>query len=204
MDIILASASPRRRALLREMGLTFTVLPSDFEEHLDESRSAQLVAEELALGKAEAVAKDHPDAIVIASDTIVAIDDKQLEKPVDDEDAKRLLTLLSGRSNNVISSLVILWKARRYRFVGHDTATVYFKPYNEVAIDAYIATGDTKDKAGAYGIQSGAAPLIEAIRGNYDTIIGIPTIPLARELQALGVPCKPALPELPAGVTWLT
>ena len=89
-EIILASQSPRRSDLMNRMGLEFSILPSQFDEQLDESRNAELVATELALGKAEDVAKDHPDAYVVGSDTIVAVNGRQMEKPVDIEDAREM------------------------------------------------------------------------------------------------------------------
>lgn len=185
--IILASQSPRRKELLAKMGVEFEVIPSNFDELLDDSRMPQEVAKELALGKAREVAKKYPDAIVIGSDTIVEIDGHQLEKPIDEADAKNMLRELSGRSSNVISSMAVLCEGKNVEIVDSDTARVYFKPFDEVAVDAYIATGDTVDKAGAYGIQSGAAPLISHVSGNYDTIVGLPTTLLARALNSLGV-----------------
>ena len=173
------------------MGVEFEVIPSNFNEKLDDARTPQEVAEELALGKALAVAEQYPDAIVIGSDTVVAIEGRQLEKPRDTQDAKNLLILLSGKVNEAITGLAVVCKADDVQLTGSDAVKVKFKPYDESAIDAYIATGDSMDKAGAYGIQSGAAPLIEAMDGNYDTIIGLPTHLLAEWLQALGIACRP-------------
>lgn len=199
MKIILASQSPRRKELLAQMGVDFDVVPSNFDEKLDNNRTPQEVAEELALGKASEVAKQFPDAIVIGSDTIVEVDGVQLEKPINKADAKRLLTLLSDKPNNVITSLAVICQTKNYSYVASDTAKVYFKPFNELAIDEYIATGDPMDKAGAYGIQSGAAPLISHISGNYDTIIGLPTIQLAKVLRELGIQSEPVyiVPPVP-------
>jgi septum formation protein len=172
------------------MGVTFETIPSQFAEQLDDSRSPEEAAMELAVGKAMNVAMQYPDAIVIGSDTIVTVDGKQLEKPVDDEDAYRMLTQLSGTSNDVSTSLAVIRLSDQTRFVTVDTARVYFRPYDEAAITKYIASGDTVDKAGAYGIQSGAAPLISHIEGHYDTIVGLPTILLADILERLGVQAK--------------
>lgn len=190
-QIILASQSPRRKELLAAMGVDFEVIPSNFTEKLDDSRQPQEVAVELALGKARAVAEQFPDALVIGSDLIVYINGKQLEKPVDIKDAKNMLIHLAGKTNQVITSIVVICKSKNIELKDYDTTDVLFKPLDLTAIEAYVATGDPMDKAGAYGIQSGAAPLIESIRGNYDTIVGLPTIILARMLAECGVVSKP-------------
>jgi septum formation protein len=189
--IILASQSSRRRELLTQMGVVFDIVPSNFDEYLDDNRSPEEVAGELALGKAMTVAIEHPDCIVIGSDTIVTINGRQLEKPHDEAEAKELLKLLSGNENDVSTGLAVIWRDRDIQFVGADTAKVFFKPYNEQAVERYIATGDPMDKAGAYGVQSGAAPLINYIDGNYDTIVGLPTRLLAEFLAKLDVKADP-------------
>lgn len=183
--IILASQSPRRKELLTKMGVDFTAIPSSFDEQLDNDRTPAEVAEELGLGKARAVARAHPDAIVIGSDTIVSIDGKQLEKPVDAEEARKTLHDLSGKMNIVTTSVAVIYGEKE--FVGSDSAKVFFKPANEAAIDYYVDTGDPLDKAGSYGIQSGADILIDHIEGNYDTIIGLPTALLTEYLGICGV-----------------
>lgn len=183
--IILASQSPRRKELLKRMGVDFTAIPSSFDEQLDDNRTPTEVAEELGLGKARAVAKVYPGAIVIGSDTIVSIDGRQLEKPVDAEEARQTLHDLSGKMNVVTTSVAVIFGDKEY--VGSDSAKVFFKPANEAAIDYYVDTGDPLDKAGSYGIQSGADVLIDHIEGSYDTIIGLPTALLAKYLGACGV-----------------
>jgi septum formation protein len=173
-DIILASMSPRRKELLEKMGLQFTVVPSDFEEYLDESRSVEDIAMELGLGKASAVADKYPEAIVIGSDTIVTVGDVQLGKPADIDDARRMWRLITTAQNKVTSSLAVLCKAEGYEKVTYDNAWVYLRPYNEEAVEAYLATGDYADKAGAYAIQK-IGDLLDHIEGSEDTILGLPT-----------------------------
>jgi septum formation protein len=190
VPVILASQSPRRRDLLTRMGVDFTIVPSDFDEYLDDDRSPDDIATELALGKAMAVAQQHPEAIVIGSDTIVTIDGQQLGKPENDEDAHRILKMLSGKTNYISTGLAVLRLVDNTRLTGVATAAVTFKPYNQAAVAAYVATGDPLDKAGAYAIQSGAAPLIESINGDYDIIMGLPTKLLAEWLQSLGISAK--------------
>jgi septum formation protein len=196
--IILASQSPRRKELLAAMGVEFEVVPSNFEENLDDSRSPETVAVELAVGKASKVAEQYPDCIVIGSDTIVTVRGTQLEKPRDETDAYRMLKYLTGTHNEVSTSLAVIYKNENVILTDVDTTIVYFKPYDEEAVATYVKSGDAADKAGAYGIQSGAAPLVDRIEGYYDTVIGLPTHKLAGLLRQLGVQAKPA--ELSAPV----
>lgn len=191
LRVILASQSPRRKELLDAMGVAFEVIPSSFDETLDDNRPPEQVAIDLALGKANEVAGKYPDAVVIGSDTIVTIGGKQLEKPGSDEEAHRMLRLLSGTHHEVTTSLAVIYKAEGAVLTAADTTKVYFKPYNEEAVATYVATGDPLDKAGAYGIQSGAAPLIDFIEGRYDTVIGLPTHRLAGLLSQVSVTASP-------------
>jgi len=186
MQVILASQSPRRRDLLTRMGVDFTVVPSDFDEYLDDNRSPDEIATELALGKARAIAKQYPDSIVIGADTIVTIDGQQLGKPEDADDAHRIIKMLAGKTNYISTGLAVICLADDVQLTGVGTADVFFKPYNEADVAAYVATGDPLDKAGAYSIQNATA-LIASINGDYDAIMGLPTKLLAEWLQQLGV-----------------
>lgn len=197
MKIILASLSPRRKSLLQQMGLVFEVVPSNFKEQVDSNRPPDQVAKELAFGKAMAVARQNPDALVIGSDTIVTVNGKQLEKPLDRPDATRMLGLLGGQANTVTTGIVVIGLSAGIELVESDSTTVYFRPYNKQLIDEYVATGDPLDKAGAYGIQSGAAPLISHIEGYYDTVVGLPTNLLSKMLASLGVSATPVTLESP-------
>jgi septum formation protein len=188
--IILASQSPRRSALLRAMGVTFDTIPSKFDEKLDDSRDPVVVAKELALGKAMDIAKQYPDAYVIGSDTIVTINGRQLEKPMSPEHAHEMLKDLAGTTNYVTTAVAVVCMNDNVRLQDADTTAVHFKSYDEAAVSTYVATGDPMDKAGAYGIQSGAGPLIEDYEGNYDTIIGLPTGIVADLLGKCGVAAK--------------
>lgn len=188
--IILASQSPRRRELLTKMGVDFEVQPSNYDEHLDETRDVKAVAMELALGKAEDVAKSNPDAFVIGSDTIVAIDGRQLGKAVDVDEARDMLVALAGRESAVCTGVALVNHARAIKLVDADVAKVYFKPDSKEVVrlrEDYLASNDWRDKAGAYGIQSGAAPLIDKIEGDYDTIVGLSTRILADMLSQVGI-----------------
>jgi len=196
--IILASQSPRRRELLTAMGLEFAVLPSDFYEELDDTRTPEAVAEELGLGKAMAVARARPEAIVIGSDTIATIDGRQLAKAESLAEARSMLHDVTLHPNKVTSSLAVVCMELGLEFVASENAWVHFKPYDAAAVETYLATGDYKDKAGAYGIQSGAAPLVERVEGNADTIVGLPTHLLAPQLQRLGFAAAAVEYQLPA------
>jgi septum formation protein len=196
-QIILASASPRRKELLELMGLTFTIVMSDFDEWLDDTLDTSNVAMALGLGKARTVAAQYPDAIVIGSDTIVTVDGKQLGKAADDDEARAMLRLLSEHPSTVTTSVAVICVAEGYENVATDTAEVIFRPYNETEVEKYIATQDYRDKAGAYGIQSGAAPLIDHIAGEPTVIIGLPIPLVAAELNKFGIDTKPVDYPLP-------
>jgi len=209
LRLILGSQSPRRKDLLDKMGLAgqYEVIPSGYEEVLDNSRSPEEVAQELGYGKALWVAERNPGAWVIGSDTIVTIRGKQLAKAADEQEAWQMLKLLCGVTSTVTTSAVLVrltTDADNSRvikhYIGAETATVHFKPYNKEAIEAYLATGDWKDKAGAYGIQSGAHTLIDSIEGNFDTIVGLPTHLLAGFLHNIGVEATPVDLEAPVPV----
>lgn len=183
-----------------EMGVIFSVLPSRFNEQLDETRDAEVVAKNLAFGKAEDVAKTHPAAYVIGSDTIVAVNGRQMEKPVDIDDARDMLLALAGHESTVSTGVAIINRDKDIKAVEVDTTRVYFKPDSEQVTalrEVYLASEDWKDKAGGYGIQSGAAPLIEKIEGGYDTVVGLPTRLLADMLNKLGIEADVVVEESP-------
>lgn len=175
------------------MGVACSVNPSDYAEKLDESRDAREVAMELALGKALNVARRHPEAYVIGSDTIVAIGNRQMEKPVDRADAEEMLIALSQGASTVSTGLAVVNLARNIQLVGETTTLVHFKPDSpEVAKlrQIYLDSEDWKDKAGGYGLQSGAAPLIDSIEGDYDAVVGLPTALLAGYLNQVGIKAR--------------
>jgi len=182
------------------MGLTFEAIPSDFYEELDDTRTPEEVAMELGLGKAMAVARQYPDALVIGSDTIVTINGRQLAKAEAVEEARAMLHDVTLHPNKVTSSLAVVCLADNFQSVQAENSWVHFKPYDEQLVNAYLATGDYKDKAGSYGIQSGAAPLVDHIQGNADTIVGLPTHLLAPILQQMGYRVKPVMYQLSSDI----
>lgn len=196
-QIILASGSPRRKDLMKLMGLSYEVIPSDFDEHLDDNRQPEEVAKELGLGKALTVAKKYPEAIVIGSDTVVSLDGKQFGKAIDEANARQMLTELAGKCNVISSSLAVVCIAENIQIEDVRSAYVYFKPFNSAAVETYLKSGDWKDKAAAYGVQSGADVFVDHAEGRYDTILGLPTLRLAEILQSFGIKAQEAVVALP-------
>ncbi len=185
------------------MGVKFTAIPSDIPEPLDQSRDPVVNAQELSLAKARHIAKQYPDAYVIGSDTIVAVDGVQMAKPESIEEARRMLLNLSGRPSSVVTGIAVIGISNNIELVDVEVSDVYFKmdspEVNELR-EAYLATNDWYDKAGAYGIQSGAAPLIDHISGHYDTIVGMPTRILANFLGKIGISAQPVIEQSPVPV----
>ena len=171
MRYILASKSPRRRELLSELVENFEIITADVDESLPTDIHPGEGVEILAIRKGEAVAKDNPDALVISSDTLVELSGIPLGKPIDEDDAKRMLSDLSGRAHNVHTGVAVHFGGRV--FSGVATTAVYFRDMSENEIDDYVASGDPMDKAGSYGIQSGGGKFVDKIDGDYDTVVGL-------------------------------
>lgn len=184
MRLLLASGSPRRRELLLSAGLSFEVEVPDVDETVAPGESPADAVCRLARDKALRVAARHPDAAVLAADTTVVLDGVQLEKPRDAADARRMLRALSGRSHEVLTGFAIARGDEVH--VACCVTEVSFRPLREEEIEAYIATGDPMDKAGAYGIQSGAAHMVRAIRGSYTNVVGLPLAEVMEVLWSLG------------------
>lgn len=172
--IVLASASPRRAEILRTVGWPFEVLPV----HIDESRKTNEAAADyvrrLAREKAEAAAARRTNGIIIGADTTVVLDEHVLEKPLDREDARRMLGLLNNRWHQVLTGVAIVETANGQTKVAHETTEVKFAAMSEADIDWYADTHEPMDKAGAYAIQGLGARFIEGIRGDYFNVVGLP------------------------------
>ena len=185
MNLILASQSPRRRELLGLTGLDFIVRVADIDETMDETRPPVEEVARVSREKALAVARE-PDDVVIAADTIVVCEGKVLGKPKDEDDAFRMLSLLSGRNHQVMTGMTVV---QGDEIVTHTEVTkLRFRDLLPGEIRAYIASGEPMDKAGAYGIQGGAALFADQMEGDYYNVMGLPVCRLATILRSLGLP----------------
>ena len=185
--LILASASPRRRELLRTLCPDFRVMPSDLEETLA-AGSPRAAAAGLALDKARAVAARNGEGVVLGADTIVVIDGQALGKPAGPDEARAMLRRLRGREHEVITGVAVV-DAR----TGRSEATavvsrVRMAEYGDAEIEAYLATEEPLDKAGAYAIQGRGGALVAGLDGSFSNVVGLPLEETARVLAAFGVP----------------
>ena len=179
--LILASRSPRRKELLSLITEDFTVIPSIGEERADKTLPAGEYVRVLAEHKAEEIWSSHTDDTVIGADTVVVIDGNVLGKPKDEDDAKRMLRLLSGREHSVFTGACIISGNKKLSF--SEETKVRFFELSDDEINAYIDTGEPFDKAGAYGIQEKGALIVSGITGDYYNVMGLPVGRLARELK---------------------
>jgi septum formation protein len=186
MKVVLASASPRRQALLTQLVDSFEVLPADVDEEAFVAHDPVELAEGLALMKAEAVAAIRPDDLVIGCDTVVAFQQGGewtfLAKPVDEADAKRMLRTLSGQTHVVVTGFALVGGGRKV--TGHDLSRVTFKYLSDQLIADYVATGEPMDKAGAYGLQDTSKTFLDRLEGSMNNVIGLPIEKLGPALQA--------------------
>ena len=184
--LILASASPRRAALLSQIGLTFDIHPSDAVEppySVYANKSASAVTQELALLKASSITKHYDNGLIVGADTLVSLDGKLLGKPTDDEDALAMLTSLSGTFHEVVTGVALIDASTGRKSVWSETTQVYFRELHSTEIAAYIASGETSDKAGAYGIQGRGAAFVKRIEGCYFNVVGLPLASLVEHLS---------------------
>ncbi|MBI5473972.1 MAG: septum formation inhibitor Maf [Ignavibacteriae bacterium] len=173
--LVLASRSPRRIALLKQIGLDFTVDPTDLPEDFDSQISPSENAMTLALQKAMNIAEKFQDAIVIGADTIVVLDNALLGKPTDESDALRMLRLLSGRTHTVVTGFALVDCASRRSMTACEETRVTFRTLPDAEISEYIAGGSPMDKAGAYGIQDDyGAVFVTRIEGCFYNVVGFP------------------------------
>jgi len=186
-NIILASNSPRRRELLTQIGLAFTVDPADVDESVLPDESPEAYAVRVALDKARIAAERAGEGIVIAADTIVVIGNSILGKPADARDAEGMLALLSGKEHRVITALAVMDSATGKSLTRTSVTKVWFRDLTGREIAAYVATGEPLDKAGAYGIQERGALLVERIEGCYSNVVGLPLSLLGEMLREFGV-----------------
>lgn len=182
MRLVLASASPRRRELLRDAGFACDVVEAAIDETLHANERPAESVDRLARDKVAAVARDYPDRPVIGGDTIVAVDGVVLGKPADAADAARMLRALSGRSHQVFTGVALAWHGEVTSAV--EQTRVWFEPLSDADIAWYVGTGEPRGKAGAYAIQGVASRYVQKIAGSYTNVIGLPIEAVVRLLNA--------------------
>ncbi|MDA8083954.1 MAG: Maf family protein [Nitrospiraceae bacterium] len=186
-QIILASASPRRKELLALTGLQFRVVPSRYEEDMSLRLSPHRLARFLSLEKAREVGSRHGDALVIAADTFICRNGRLMGKPATLSEAKEMLLSLRGRAHLVVTGFTIIDAASGRTSSKSVGTRVFFRKVAEREIDEYVASGEPMDKAGAYAIQGLGSVLIRKIEGDYFNVIGLPLCALVTELKRFGV-----------------
>ena len=185
-DLVLASGSPRRRELLEGLGLRFTVRPVDLDESPLPDESPRDYVLRLAVEKA--AARVQPGELVLAADTTVVVDGEILGKPRDEGDARRMLRLLSGREHSVLTGIALQGSSGKAAEV--DETLVRFAPLSAAEIEWYVATGEPRDKAGAYAIQGLASLFVEAVEGSWSNVVGLPIPRTYRLFARLGYDLK--------------
>lgn len=184
--LILASASPRRSELLEKLGLGFEVCPADVEEDNSASSGpAEMVAANATL-KAAALGPKYPGALILGSDTTVALDEAVLNKPNCLDEARAMLHRLSGRSHVVYTAVALHWVEGNFQEVFVESSEVRFKAFGDEVIDRYFQQVDPLDKAGAYGIQQGREMIIESVEGSVENVMGLPVQALEQRLAEQG------------------
>ena len=185
--IILASASPRRKELFAKLGIPFTVEASEYEEDMSLKLTPRKLALVLSHGKAAAVAKKHDEGIVIGADTFVVLKNHLLGKPKNEDEAKKMLQRQSGKSLDIITGFTIIDAASGKMVQKTVVTTVCIKRLTSHEIDAYVASGEPMDKAGAFAIQGIGSVLIKHIEGDFLGAMGLPLYDLANTLKKFGV-----------------
>jgi len=189
--LVLASASPRRRALLAGLGLAFAVVPSDVDETLPADLPPDRGATELARRKARAVAArlagTGAPAVVLAADTLVVLDGQPFGKPTSRMDARRMLRALRGRTHEVVTGLAVVETATGHETVETVVSRVHMREFDDAELEAYLLSGEPDDKAGAYAVQGVGGRLVARVEGSYTNVVGLPVRVTARLLRRAGL-----------------
>jgi septum formation protein len=185
--IILASASPRRQQILRDLGLRFEIRPSDVDETIEPGTPPEIAVAGLARRKAEAVAGRLSAGLVIGADTIIAHDGRILGKPTDGPHAERMLRDLRAATHQVLTAVTVLDSGTHRCETDISATSVTMRPYSDTEIAAYVATGEPLDKAGSYAIQGAGGALVHSYDGPYDNVVGLPVDTLKRLLAHFGI-----------------
>jgi septum formation protein len=187
MRLILASRSPRRKEILGLLGIEFEVVEPQFDETLTADRPAEAEVLEFALGKAQSVAREKPESIVIASDTLILLNGIKIGKPEDADDAKRILRALAGKTHRILTSVALLDGVGGPGLRIVEEVSVKMRALTDAEIERYLSFNESLDKAGAYSIQGEGHALIESIRGDYLAAVGLPLKPIAGYLESRGI-----------------
>ena len=187
VELVLASGSPRRREMLRDLGFEFRLEVANIDEAVIAGEAPQQMVERLAKAKAECVAEKYPKALVLGADTTVVLGTSILGKPTSPEDAADMLGRLAGREHTVWTAFALVSKARSISQVCLESSQVKIAPLSKPEIEAYVATEEPLDKAGSYAVQGRGAAFVEAVHGSYTNVVGLPLHALVRELKALGL-----------------
>lgn len=185
--IILASASPRRKEILRKTGLNFSICTSDYKEDINLSLKPRALAKFLSRKKAEAVAHKYKNAIIIAADTFIVFKNRLLGKPHTDKEAEKMLNMLNGKAHSVITGFTIMDTASKKILSRSVETKVYFKKLGRKEINAYVRSKEPLDKAGAYAIQGLGSVFIERIDGDFLNVVGLPLRALTESLKKFGI-----------------
>ena len=196
MPLILASTSPRRHELLALLGILFDVKSPSFKERLVADHPAIQQVMSFAQGKAQSVARQEPEAIVLGSDTVIELDHDVLGKPADLVEARAMLRRLAGRDHHVLTAVALVCSARAIDVVALSTAVVRMKPFDEQVHERYLATGESLGKAGAYSIQGEGGDLVDSIDGDFSTVVGLPLRLVSQLLTQASVRVPVDLDEL--------
>lgn len=184
---ILASSSPRRRELLGSIGAEFDVIPSHIPEERREGETPEEYVARLSREKAHAIAEKHPERWIIAADTTVALNDLVLEKPIDADDAKRMLKAIAGKTHVVYTGVTLTRREPHYLDTHVATSEVRMLPLTQRDIDWYVATREPLDKAGAYAAQGVGGLFIDSIHGSFTNVVGLPLALLFQMLRKAGI-----------------
>nr|WP_309099774.1 Maf family protein [Fredinandcohnia onubensis] len=185
--LVLASGSPRRKELLRNVKLSFGVSVSNIDESIDETLTPEEKAMTIALKKAKAILEQFPDSYILAADTAVVFQNQFLGKPKNEQESIDVLKTLSNQTHEVVTGVAILFKDTQKTFF--ERTEVTFWDLTDEEIQTYVASGEPKDKAGSYGIQGLGSALVKHIKGDYFSVVGLPVSRTLRELRDLGFHC---------------
>jgi septum formation protein len=181
--LVLASASPRRADLLASAGFAFEIEPVDVDERPLPGEAPAVCVRRLAAEKAAQAARRHPGAVVLGADTVVVVDGLILGKPADDRDAAGMLARLSGRAHEVLTGVAV--QARGRQLLAVEETVVHFQPLSSEQIAWYVASGEPRDKAGAYAVQGRASRFVTRIEGSYSNVVGLPVARVCQLLNAI-------------------